>query len=90
MVMECIFDKLKCTTPYGTAEQPADKMDDPYELGLRVEHLLSVTNTQRSLHIARLSSRNDVRKATRVAEEEYQTRVAYTTDKAKRHKQNES
>ena len=22
--MECIFDKLKCTTPYGTAEQPAD------------------------------------------------------------------
>ena len=37
MVMECIFDKLKCTTPYGTAEQPADKMDDPYELGLRVE-----------------------------------------------------
>ena len=32
-----VFDKLKCTTPYGTAEQPADKMDDPYELGLRVE-----------------------------------------------------
>ena len=24
MVMECIFDKLKCTTPYGTAEQPAE------------------------------------------------------------------
>ena len=61
--------------------QPADKMDDPYELGLRVEHLLSVTNTQRSLHIARLSSRNDVRKATHLPEEEYQTRVAYTTDK---------
>ena len=33
----CLDSKLKCTTPYGTAEQPADKMDDPYELGLRVE-----------------------------------------------------
>ena len=33
----------------GSAEQPADKKDDPSELGLRIEHLLTVTNTQRSL-----------------------------------------
>ena len=39
-------------------EQPADKRDDPYELGLRTEHLLAVTNKQRSNHIERLASRN--------------------------------
>ena len=57
----CIFDKLKFKTPYGSAAQPADKEDDPYELGLRIEHLLTVTNTQRSLHIERLASRGDYR-----------------------------
>jgi hypothetical protein len=56
-----IWDKLKCKRPHGSAAQPADKMDDPYELALRIEHLLDVTNTQRSLHIARLSSRRDPR-----------------------------
>ena len=57
----CIFDKLKCKQPHGSAPQPADKMDDPYELGLRMEHLLSVTNRQRALQIERLSSRGDQR-----------------------------
>ena len=61
-VMQClaefgIFDKLKFKKPYGSAEPPADKTDDPYELGLRTEHLLTVTKTQRSNHIARLASR---------------------------------
>ena len=67
--MECfaefgVFDKLKFKMPYGSAEQPADKSDDPYELGLRTEHLLTVTNTQRSNHIARLASRNECRAQT--------------------------
>ena len=56
-----IWDKLKFKTPYGSAAQPADKMDDPYELALRMEHLLEVTNMQRSLHIARLARRGDPR-----------------------------
>ena len=47
--------------PFGSAEQPDRKIDDPYLLGLRIEHLLAVTNTQRSNHIARLASRNDAR-----------------------------
>ena len=34
-------------------------MDDPYELGLRTDHLLTVTNEQRSQHIARLTSRHE-------------------------------
>ena len=55
------FDKLKFKKPYGSAEQPADKRDDPYQLGLRTEHLLAVTNKQRSNHIERLASRHDVR-----------------------------
>ena len=59
-----VFDKLKVNKPYGSAEPPADKSDDPYQLGLRTEHLLTVTNTQRSNHIARLASRNDVRAQT--------------------------
>ena len=57
----CVFDMLKVKKPYGNAEQPADKRDDPYLLGLRTEHLLSVTNTQRSNQLARLASRNDAR-----------------------------
>ena len=36
----------------GSAEQPADKKDDPSELGLRIEHLLTVTNTQPWLEVA--------------------------------------
>ena len=65
-VMEClaefgVFDKLRFKKPYGSAEPPADKRDDPYQLGLRTEHLLTVTNTQRSNHIARLASRHDIR-----------------------------
>ena len=47
--------------PFGSAEQPDRKIDDPYLLGLRIEHLLAVTNTQRSNHIARLAYRNDAR-----------------------------
>ena len=57
----CIFDKLKFKTPYGSAAQPAHKEEDPYELGLRIEHLLTETNTQRSLRIERLASRGDDR-----------------------------
>ena len=57
----CVFDKLKFKKPYGSAEQPADKTDDPYLLGLRIEHLLAVTNEQRSKHLARLASRYDGR-----------------------------
>ena len=60
----CVFDTLKFKKPYGSAEQPADKTDDPYVLGLRIEHLLTVTNEQRSKHIARLASRNDGRAQT--------------------------
>ena len=32
-----IFNKLRFKSPFGSAAQPVDKMDDPYELGLRVE-----------------------------------------------------
>jgi hypothetical protein len=59
-----VFSKLKTKPPYLSAEQPADKRDDPYDLGLRTEHLLAVTEAQRSIHIARLHSRNDVRAQT--------------------------
>ena len=54
-----VFDKLKFKKPYGSAEQPADKTNDPYELGLRIENLLAVTQEQRSKHLARLTSRDD-------------------------------
>ena len=57
----CVFDKLKFKKPHGSAEQPADKTDDPYVVGLRIEHLLLVTNDQRSKHVARLASRDDAR-----------------------------
>ena len=57
----CVFDKLKFKKPYSSAEQPADKSDDPYLLGFRIEHLLAVTNEQRSKHLARLASRYDGR-----------------------------
>ena len=57
----CIYDKLKFKQPYGSAAQPADQTDDPYELGLRMEHLLTVTHKQRSLHIERLGSKGDPR-----------------------------
>ena len=60
----CVFNKLKWKQPHGSAEQPADKRDDPYELGLRTEHLLAVTNMQRTIHIERLASRYDVRAQT--------------------------
>jgi len=57
----CIYDKLTFKQPYGSAAQPADQTDDPYELGLRMEHLLTVTHKQRSLHIERLASKGDPR-----------------------------
>ena len=56
-----IFDQQKNKQPSGSAEQPAQNSDDPYLLGLRVEHLLSVTDTQRAKHIERLTSRGDPR-----------------------------
>ena len=59
-----VFDTLRSKRPYGSAEPPAGETDDPYALGLRTEHLLDVTNTQRSQHIARLTSRNDDRAQT--------------------------
>jgi len=49
-----VFDSLRRKRPHGSA-------DDPYLLGLRVEHLLSVTNTQRANQIARLAARGDAR-----------------------------
>ena len=56
-----IFDELKYKQPRSSAEQPAQNSDDPYLLGLRVEHLLSFTDTQRAKQIARLASRGDPR-----------------------------
>ena len=56
-----IFGKLKYKKPHGSAEQPAQTSNDPYSLGLRVEHLLNVTLTQRSHQIARLAIRKDPR-----------------------------
>ena len=56
-----VFDKLKFKKPYGSAEQPAAETDDPYLLGLRIEHLLAVAHEQRSKHLARLTSRYDAR-----------------------------
>ncbi len=56
-----IFRQLKWKKPHGSAEQPAQSSNDPYSLGLRVEHLLNVTLTQRSHQIARLATRNDPR-----------------------------
>ena len=57
----CVFDKLKFKKPYGSAEQLAAKTNDPYLLGLRMEHLLAVAHEQRSKHFARLTSRYDAR-----------------------------
>ena len=57
----CVFDKLKYQKPFHSAEQPARKSGDPYSLGLRIEHLLSVTQTQRAHHITRLASKGDRR-----------------------------
>ena len=59
-----VFDTLRSKRPYGSAEPPAGETDDPYALGLRTEHLLNITNTHRSRHIARLTSRNDDRAQT--------------------------
>ena len=56
-----MFDKLKFKQPYGSAEQPRNNIQDPYEVALRVEHLLQVTQEQRLKHIARLKERNDLR-----------------------------
>jgi len=56
-----IFRQLKWKKPHGSAEQPAQSSNDPYSLGLRVEHLLNVTQTQRSHQIARLATRSDPR-----------------------------
>ena len=56
-----IFEKLKYKQPYGSAAQPAHSSNDPYSLGLRVEHLLNVTLTQRSHQITRLAVRRDPR-----------------------------
>ena len=59
-----LYGSLQRKEPYGSAEQPAQSPNDPYALGLRVEHLLKVTMVQRSLQIARMASRNDCRAAT--------------------------
>lgn len=56
-----VFDKLKYQKPFHSAEQPALKSGDPYSLGLRLEHLLSVTQTQRAHHISRLAEKGDDR-----------------------------
>ena len=57
----CLHKDLKFKQPYGSAEQPADKQDDPYQLGLRMEHLLEVTDKQRNYQIARLRARKEHR-----------------------------
>ena len=57
----CIFDKLMHKRPCGSAKQPAHYCSDPYLLGLRTEHLLSVAKTQRAHQLDRLASRNDAR-----------------------------
>ena len=57
----CIFNKLKYRRPYGSPEEPACNREKPYLLGLRVEHMVSGTNTQRANQLARLASRNDAR-----------------------------
>ena len=72
----CIFDKFRYKKSCDSAERPARFIDakpcggseraplysdDPYSLGLRKEHLLSVANTQRAIHLARRASRNDAR-----------------------------
>ena len=62
--MECLAGfcwNPKFKKPYASAERPADKKDEPYDLGLRTEHLLRVTFTQREKLIARLTERNDAR-----------------------------
>ena len=56
-----LFDKLRNKAPRSSAEQPAENTEDPYSLGMRIEHLLDATNTQREKQIARLASRNDPR-----------------------------
>lgn len=57
----CVYGKLKFKRPFGSAEQPADNENCPYDLGLRIKNLLQVTNEQREEHIARLCDRNDPR-----------------------------
>ena len=58
-----LYGSLQRKQPYGSAEQPTQSPNDPYALGLRVEHLLKVTMVQRSHQIARMASRNDPRAA---------------------------
>jgi hypothetical protein len=58
-----LYGSLQRKQPYGSAGQPARSPNDPYALGLRVEHLLKVTAAQRSHQIARMASRNDPRAA---------------------------
>jgi hypothetical protein len=57
----CLYDELRYQRPHGSAEQPANNIGDPYALGLRVEHLLFVTHTQRGNQIARMTARKDAR-----------------------------
>jgi len=52
---------LKSKRPHGSAEQPAQRGENPYKLGERVEDLLRVANTQRERQIDFLISINDHR-----------------------------
>ena len=56
-----VFDKLKYKPPYGSAEQLDRDEDEPYDLGLRFEHFLEVTDTQREAYIQKLWSQWDHR-----------------------------
>ena len=59
-----VFDKLKYKPPYGSAEQLDRDEDEPYDLALRFEHFLEVTDTQRESYIQELWSQWDHRVAT--------------------------
>ena len=59
-----VFDKLKYKPPYGSAEQLDRDEDEPYDLALRFEHFLEVTDTQRRSYIHELWSQWDARVST--------------------------
>jgi hypothetical protein len=57
----CLFGDLRNKPPAVSAAQPDHNPTTPYDMRMRVECLLSKTNEQRELHIARLVQRRDAR-----------------------------
>jgi len=57
----CLYGDLQNKPPAVSAAQPDHNPTTPYDMSMRVECLLSKTNEQHELHIARLVQRGDAR-----------------------------